>query len=79
MGALSDRIVDRSVADGIPLSAHVDLTMRCNELCVHCYRVVEERPELTTTEVKALLADLARAGTPAGPGRPARKKSDPDG
>jgi AdoMet-dependent heme synthase len=63
MGALSDLVVDKSVAGAIPLSAHVDLTMRCNELCVHCYRVLEERPELTTTEVKALLADLARAGT----------------
>ena len=63
MGALSDQVVDRSVAAAIPLSVHVDLTMRCNELCVHCYRVVEERPELTTAEIKALLADLARAGT----------------
>src|SRR5262245_23972255 len=63
MGALSDRVVDRSVAAAIPLSVHVDLTMRCNELCGHCYRVVEQRPELTATEVKALLADLARAGT----------------
>jgi AdoMet-dependent heme synthase len=63
MGTLSDRIVDRSVAAAIPLSVHVDLTMRCNERCVHCYRVVETRPELTTAEVKTLLADLARAGT----------------
>jgi len=37
--------------------------MRCNELCVHCYRVVEERAELTTAEVTTLLAQLARAGT----------------
>jgi len=63
MGALSDQIVDRSVAATIPLSVHVDLTMRCNERCGHCYRVVEDRPELTTAEVKALLADLAHAGT----------------
>ena len=63
MAALSEQVVDRSMARAIPLSVHVDLTMRCNELCVHCYRVVEDRPELTTTEVKALLADLARAGT----------------
>jgi len=63
MGALSEQIIDRSVAAGIPLSVHVDLTMRCNERCVHCYRVVETRPELTTGEVKTLLAELARAGT----------------
>jgi radical SAM protein with 4Fe4S-binding SPASM domain len=60
---LSDCVVDRSMARGIPLSVHVDLTMRCNELCVHCYRVIEDRRELTTAEVKTLLADLARAGT----------------
>lgn len=63
MGALSEQIVDRSIAAAIPLSVHVDLTMRCNERCAHCYRVVETRPELATDEVKTLLAQLARAGT----------------
>ncbi len=63
MSVLSERVVERSMARAIPLSVHVDLTMRCNELCVHCYRVIEDRAELTTAEVKALLADLARAGT----------------
>src|SRR5947207_5639785 len=47
----------------IPLSVHVDLTMRCNERCIHCYRVIEQRPELTTNELKALVDELARAGT----------------
>ncbi|HET7340727.1 MAG TPA: radical SAM protein [Methylomirabilota bacterium] len=51
------------MAGAIPLSVHVDLTMRCNERCVHCYRVVEERPELTTAELTRLLAELAAAGT----------------
>ena len=63
MGALSEAVVERTMTRAIPLSVHVDLTMHCNERCVHCYRVVEARPELTTAEVKALLADLARAGT----------------
>jgi len=63
MAALSERVVEGSMARAVPLSVHVDLTMRCNELCVHCYRVIEDRQELTTAEVKALLADLARAGT----------------
>jgi radical SAM protein with 4Fe4S-binding SPASM domain len=63
MGALSEAVVARSMARNVPLSVHVDLTMRCNERCVHCYRVVEDRAELTTAEVEALLADLARAGT----------------
>jgi len=63
MSALSERVVERTMARAIPLSVHVDLTMRCNEQCVHCYRVIEDRQELTTAEVKTLLADLARAGT----------------
>jgi radical SAM protein with 4Fe4S-binding SPASM domain len=63
VSALGERVVDRSMALGIPLSVHVDLTMRCNERCVHCYRVIEDRRELTTAEVMGLLAELARAGT----------------
>jgi radical SAM protein with 4Fe4S-binding SPASM domain len=63
MSVLGDRIVDRSMGRNIPLSVHVDLTMRCNELCVHCYRTIEDRDELTTAEVEDLLAQLARVGT----------------
>lgn len=63
MSVLSERVVERTMARAIPLSVHVDLTMRCNERCVHCYRVIEDRAELTTAEVTTLLADLARAGT----------------
>ena len=63
MTTLAEGVVDRSMAGNIPLSAHVDLTMRCNERCIHCYRVIERRPELTTEELKALLDDLTRAGT----------------
>jgi radical SAM protein with 4Fe4S-binding SPASM domain len=62
MGALEDRVIDGSLARKIPISAHVDLTMRCNEVCVHCYRVIEDRAELTTGEVKRLLDELAEAG-----------------
>ena len=59
----ADRLATLSLARGVPLSVHVDLTMRCNERCVHCYRVIESRPELTGDEVRALLAELADAGT----------------
>lgn len=59
---IADALVERTMAHAIPLSVHVDLTMACNERCVHCYRVIEDRPELTTAELKALLAELARAG-----------------
>jgi radical SAM protein with 4Fe4S-binding SPASM domain len=63
MPALIDRLVERSFAENIPLSVQIDLTMRCNERCVHCYRVIEDRRELTTDEVRSVLGDLARAGT----------------
>src|SRR5207302_4498395 len=63
MLAPADWLFRTSVARHIPLSVHIDLTMRCNEHCVHCYRVIEQRPELTTAELKALLDDVARAGT----------------
>lgn len=63
MPALTERLYQKSVGRHIPLCVHMDLTMRCNEICVHCYRVIEQRPELTTGEVKAILAELCRAGT----------------
>lgn len=63
MSALARRLLERTTALGLPLSVHVDLTMRCNELCVHCYRTIEDRAELTTAEVADLLEQLARVGT----------------
>lgn len=63
MPALTERLYQKSVGRHIPLCVHMDLTMRCNELCVHCYRVIERRPEMATGEVKEVLAELARAGT----------------
>src|SRR5262245_59820616 len=62
MPSLTEWLFEKSVALNIPLSVHIDLTMRCNERCVHCYRTIERRPELTTTEWKAVLDDTARAG-----------------
>jgi radical SAM protein with 4Fe4S-binding SPASM domain len=63
MPDLSSWLAHKSAGLGVPLFVQVDLTMRCNERCIHCYRVVEERPELTTDELKALLGDVAGAGT----------------
>ncbi len=47
---------------GISLSAHVDLTYRCNERCIHCYLPHDDRGELSTAEVKDLFDQLAAAG-----------------
>lgn len=63
MTSLTKRLFQASVTRHIPLSVQIDLTMRCNECCTHCYRVIEQQPELTTHEVKAILAELARAGS----------------
>jgi radical SAM protein with 4Fe4S-binding SPASM domain len=46
----------------MPTSAFLQLSDRCNHACGHCYQVHGERGELTTTEVKRLLEDLAAAG-----------------
>ena len=62
MPALAERLVEQSMARNIPLSVHVDLTMRCNERCIHCYRTIEDRKELTTEEIVDVLEQLARAG-----------------
>src|ERR1700736_383467 len=46
----------------IPLSAHLDLTYRCNERCVHCYLDHDDHGEMTTAEIKELLDQMADAG-----------------
>jgi len=47
---------------GIPISAHLDITYRCNERCVHCYLDHDDHGEMTTLEITRLLAQLANAG-----------------
>lgn len=47
---------------GTPLSVHFDLTYRCNENCIHCYLDHDDRGEMTTTEILAVLDQLADAG-----------------
>jgi radical SAM protein with 4Fe4S-binding SPASM domain len=63
MGKMSQAIADKTLLKKIPWGVQFDLTMRCNEICVHCYRVEEERPELTAEEVYDVLGQLAAAGT----------------
>lgn len=47
---------------GVPLSVQLDLTYRCNERCVHCYLDHDDHGEMTTSEIKNLLDELASAG-----------------
>jgi len=61
--AVMDRLVARSLARNAPLNVHFDVTYRCNERCVHCYLDHSDHGEMTTAEIKRVLAELAEAGT----------------
>ena len=58
-----DLLMEKAARKKIPLVCHFDLTYRCNLNCVHCYVVREDRPELSTSEIKNILDQLAKAGT----------------
>jgi AdoMet-dependent heme synthase len=48
---------------GVPLSAHLDITWRCNERCVHCYLDHDADGEMSTDEIRNVLRQLAESGT----------------
>ncbi len=52
----------RALETGIPLSVQLDLTYRCNERCVHCYLDHDDHGEMTTSEFKSVLDQMAEAG-----------------
>jgi radical SAM protein with 4Fe4S-binding SPASM domain len=62
MSKLLQEMGDRALKLGVPLSAHIDLTYRCNEQCVHCYLDHHDHGEMTTAEIKRLLNEMAEAG-----------------
>lgn len=61
--SLLDRIGAKAEARGIPISAHLDLTWKCNEGCVHCYLDHSVGGDMDTAEIKGVLDQLAAAGT----------------
>jgi len=62
MSALLQEMGDRALRLGVPFSAQLDLTYRCNEQCVHCYLDHDDHGEMTTGEIKNLLKEMAEAG-----------------
>jgi radical SAM protein with 4Fe4S-binding SPASM domain len=60
--SLMEEINGRALELGVPLSAHLDLTYRCNERCEHCYLEHDDKGEMTAGEIKNLLDQLAEAG-----------------
>lgn len=61
--SLMHQMNERAFDLGVPLGIHLDVTYRCNERCVHCYLDHDDHGELTTTEIKDILDQLAEAGT----------------
>jgi len=62
MSALMQEMSERALRLGVPFSVQLDLTYRCNEQCVHCYLDHNDHGEMTTAEIKRLLAEMAEAG-----------------
>jgi len=62
VSGLLQEMAGKALKLGTPLSVHLDVTYRCNERCVHCYLDHEDHGEMTTTEIKDLLEQLAGAG-----------------
>ncbi len=57
------RILENARVQRIPLSAHFELTYRCNLDCAHCYATQRRQPgELTARESIRVLDELACAG-----------------
>ncbi len=59
---LIERLNEKALVHGVPLSVHLDLTYRCNERCEHCYLEHDDRGEMNTSEIQNLLRQLAEAG-----------------
>jgi radical SAM protein with 4Fe4S-binding SPASM domain len=62
MSVLMREMSERALRLGVPLSAQIDLTYRCNEQCVHCYLDHVDHGEMSTQEIKRLLQEMAEAG-----------------
>ena len=60
--SLMQQLNEKAQRLGIPLSAHLDITYRCNERCEHCYLEHDDKGEMTTAEIRGVLDQLADAG-----------------
>lgn len=60
--SLVQELNQKALMLGVPLSVHLDLTYRCNERCEHCYLEHDDHGEMTATEIRGLLGQLADAG-----------------
>ena len=58
-----DQVANKANALKIPLHAHLDVTWKCNERCIHCYLDHGIDGDMTTDEIKSLFDQLAAAGS----------------
>lgn len=61
--SLLEEMNQKATKLGVPLSAHMDITWRCNERCVHCYLDHDGKGEMTTAEIKDIIRQLSECGT----------------
>ena len=61
--SLLEELNQKATALGVPLSAQLDITWRCNERCVHCYLDHDGDGEMNTAEMKDVIRQLADCGT----------------
>ena len=61
--SLLEEMNRKASEQGIPLSAHMDITWKCNERCVHCYLDHEGKNEMSTAEIKDAIRQLSECGT----------------
>jgi radical SAM protein with 4Fe4S-binding SPASM domain len=47
---------------GQPLRAMIEISDRCNEVCVHCYQEQGQKGEMTTDQIKSVMDELAAMG-----------------
>lgn len=59
----AEEIVSRlERASGKPLRAMIEVSDRCNEVCVHCYQEQGKKGEMSTAEIKGVMDELATLG-----------------
>ena len=61
--SLMDAMNQRAMELGVPFAVHFDITYRCNERCIHCYLDHDDHGEMTTSEIKGVLDQIAEVGT----------------
>jgi radical SAM protein with 4Fe4S-binding SPASM domain len=64
-----ESVQEWAYANSVPLNASLELTLKCNIRCLHCYnfdrdlRREPEAPELSPEEILRVMAELREAGT----------------